>query len=32
MKQLQMNRDYIISNFGSEVIGEQYLKLFETLR
>ncbi len=29
MKQLQMNRDYIISNFCSEVIGEQYLKLFE---
>jgi len=29
MKQLQMNREYIISNFGSEVIGEQYLKLIE---
>ena len=29
IKQLQMNRDYIISNFGLEVIGEQYLKLFE---
>ena len=29
MNQLRKNRDYIISNFDSEVIGGKYLKLFE---
>ncbi|SVC94291.1 uncharacterized protein METZ01_LOCUS347145, partial [marine metagenome] len=29
LNQLRKNRDYIISNFDSEVIGEKYLKLFK---
>ena len=29
MNQLRKNRDYVISNFDSEVIGGKYLKLFE---